>query len=40
MRYAGINRHEAGNERVLGEKSSELLGHEFCVARREVFGEA
>jgi hypothetical protein len=37
---AGINRHEAGNERVLRERSSEPLGPEFCVAHREVFGEA
>jgi len=40
MRCAGINRHEAGNERVLRERSSEPLGPEFCVAHREVFGEA
>jgi hypothetical protein len=40
LRCAGINRHEAGNERVLRERSSEPLGPEFCVAHREVFGEA
>jgi hypothetical protein len=40
MQCAGINRHEAGNERVLRERSSEPLGPEFCVAHREVFGEA
>jgi len=34
------NRHEAGNERVLRERSSEPLGPEFCVAHREVCGEA
>jgi hypothetical protein len=37
---AGINRHEAGNARVLRERSSEPLGPEFCVAYREVRGEA
>jgi hypothetical protein len=40
LRCAGINRHEAGNERVLRERSSEPLGPEFCVAHREVFDEA
>ncbi len=35
-RGAGINRHEAGNERVLRERSSEPLGPEFCVLHREV----
>jgi hypothetical protein len=40
MQCAGINRHEAGNERVLRERSSEPLGPKFCVAHREVFGEA
>jgi hypothetical protein len=40
MQCAGINRHEAGNERVLRERSSEPLGPEFCVAHREVYGEA
>jgi photosystem II stability/assembly factor-like uncharacterized protein len=40
MQCAGINRHEAGNGRVLRERSSEPLGPEFCVAHREVFGEA
>src|SRR5260370_31680103 len=40
MQCAGINRHEAGNERVLRERSSEPLGPEFCVAHREVIGEA
>ena len=28
---AGLNRHEAGNESVLLERSSEPLGPEFCV---------
>ena len=37
---AGINRHVVGNARILGERSSEPLGPEFCVAHREVFGEA
>jgi hypothetical protein len=40
LQCAGINRHEAGNERVLRERSSEPLGPEFCVAHREVCGEA
>jgi hypothetical protein len=40
MQCAGINRHEAGNARVLRERSSEPLGPEFCGAHREVFGEA
>jgi hypothetical protein len=40
MQCAGINRHEAGNERVLRERSSEPLGPEFCVAHREVCDEA
>jgi hypothetical protein len=40
MQCAGLNRHEAGNERVLRERSSEPLGPEFCVAHREVCGEA
>ncbi len=40
MQCAGINRHEAGNVRVLRERSSEPLGPEFCVAHREVCGEA
>jgi hypothetical protein len=39
-RCAGINRHEAGNGRVLRERSSEPLGPEFCVVHREVCGEA
>src|ERR1700740_734680 len=29
MQCAGLNRHEAGNERVLRERSSEPLGPEF-----------
>jgi hypothetical protein len=37
---AGINRHEAGNERFLRERSSEPLGPEFCAVHREVHGEA
>ncbi len=37
---AGINRHEAGNARVLRERSSEPLGSEFCVVRREAHGVA
>jgi len=40
MQCAGINRHEAGNARVLRERSSEPLGPEFCVGHREVHGEA
>jgi predicted permease len=40
MQCAGINRHEAGNERVLRERSSEPLGPEFCVRHREVISEA
>ena len=39
-RCAGLNRHEAGNARVLRERSSEPLGPEFCVVHREVYGEA
>jgi hypothetical protein len=31
MQCAGINRHEAGNERVLRERSSEPLGPSFAV---------
>jgi hypothetical protein len=37
---AGLNRHEAGNARVLRERSSEPLGPEFCVVHREVYGKA
>jgi hypothetical protein len=37
---AGINRHEAGNERFLRERSSEPLGPEFCAVPREAHGEA
>jgi hypothetical protein len=37
---AGINRHEAGNERFLRERSSEPLDPEFCAVYREVHGEA
>jgi len=40
MQCAGLNRHEAGNARVLRERSSEPLGPEFCVGHREVHGEA
>jgi len=40
MQCAGINRHEAGNERFLRERSSEPLGPEFCAVYREVHGEA
>jgi hypothetical protein len=40
LQCAGINRHEAGNARVLRERSSEPLGPEFCVAHREVCCEA
>jgi transposase len=37
---AGINRHEAENERVLRERSSDPLGPEFCAGYREVHSEA
>ena len=37
---AGINRHEAGNERFLRERSTEPLGPEFSAVYREVHGEA
>jgi hypothetical protein len=37
---AGINRHEAGNERFPRERSSEPLGPEFCAVYREVHSEA
>src|SRR5260370_31529603 len=40
IQCAGINRHEAGNARVLRERSSEPLGPEFCVVCREAHGEA
>jgi hypothetical protein len=40
MQCAGINRHEAGNVRVLRERNSEPLGPEFCVGHREVISEA
>src|SRR5712672_3003488 len=33
---AGLNRHEAGNARVLRERSSEPLGPEFCVVRKDA----
>ena len=39
MQCAGINRHEAGNARVLRERSSEPLGPEFCAVYREVHGD-
>ena len=32
---AGINRHEAEDERALRERSSDPLGPEFCAGRRE-----
>src|ERR1019366_1502643 len=37
---AGINRHEAGEEESLRERSSDPLGPEFCVGHREVHSEA
>lgn len=37
---AGINRHEAENERVLRGRSSDPLGPEFCGGYREVPAEA
>jgi retron-type reverse transcriptase len=37
---AGINRHEVENERVLRERTSDLLGPEFCTKRREALSEA
>ena len=39
-RCAGINRHEAGEEESLRERSSDPLGPEFCVGHREVHSEA
>jgi hypothetical protein len=32
LQCAGMNRHEAENERVSRERSSDLLGLESCVA--------
>jgi len=37
---AGINRHEAEDERALRERSSDPLGPEFCTGHREVHSEA
>jgi len=37
---AGINRHEAEDERALRERSSDPLGLESCVGYREVLSEA
>ena len=37
---AGINRHEAGDARVLRERGREPPCPEFCVVHREVHGEA
>jgi hypothetical protein len=37
---AGINRHEAEDERALRERFSEPLGPEFCAVLREEYGEA
>jgi hypothetical protein len=37
---AGINRHEAEDERSLRERNSEPLGPEFCAVLREKQGEA
>jgi hypothetical protein len=37
---AGINRHEVENARVSRERTSDLLGPEFCTKRREAFSEA
>ena len=40
LQCAGINRHEAGNERVLRVGSSDPLGLESCGGHREVHAEA
>ena len=40
LQCAGINRHEAGNERVLRVGSSDPLGLESCGGHREVHTEA
>ena len=37
---AGINRHEAEDERALRERCSDPLGPEFCTGHREVHSEA
>jgi hypothetical protein len=37
---AGLNRHEAENAKFLRERTSDLLGPEFCAGHREVHGEA
>src|SRR6266403_4406796 len=37
---AGINRHEVENVRVSRERTSDLLGPEFCTKRREALSEA
>ena len=37
---AGINRHEAEDERALRERSSDPLGLESCAGYREVHSEA
>ena len=40
MQCAGINRHEAGNERVLRERSSEPLGAVLGTTTSLPFGDA
>jgi hypothetical protein len=37
---AGINRHEAEDERALRERNSDPLGPKFCTGHREVLREA
>jgi len=40
LQCAGINRHEAEDERALRERSSDPLGLESCAGYREVLSEA
>jgi hypothetical protein len=40
LRCAGMNRHEAEDERALRERSSDPLGLESCAGYREVLSEA
>jgi hypothetical protein len=40
LQCAGLNRHEAEDERASRERSSDPLGLESCAGYREVFSEA
>jgi hypothetical protein len=40
LQCAGINRHEAEDERASRERSSDPLGLESCAGYREVVSEA